>query len=135
MDAKNLECKQCIKCKNTNIQKNGKTKTGKQKYKCKNCKKSFVCHPKEKTYSKPEKRLLSMLINLLELEPDNNMTLRQAFDLIKFERKELSKFKLTGFREKLKGDSLIFARTNLHTLISIDEEKNITLTKFKSLPF
>lgn len=135
MDAENIECKQCIKCKSTNIQKNGKTKAGKQKYKCKSCKKSFVWHPTEKTYSKPEKRLLSMLINLLELKPTEDMSLHEAFHKIKFERRELSKFKLTGFKERLKGDSLLFERINFHMLISIDEKKEITLTKFKNMPF
>lgn len=63
----------CPECDSTEVIQNGKRKGANnepiQRYFCKNCKKSFSKHMG--SYTKTEKRLLSMLINFLEKDIAN----------------------------------------------------------------
>jgi len=60
---------ECSKCNSKNFRKNGKRKDGEQRYFCKKCESTFSKH--KVTYTKTEKRLLSMLINFLENDSDD----------------------------------------------------------------
>ncbi len=61
----------------------GKTKAGTQRFKCTECKKTFV--EEREIYTKTEKRLLSMLVELLNIKSDEIYDLK---DFVKRSRKE-----------------------------------------------
>lgn len=67
----------CPNCKRSSYVKNGHSGRGNnqnQKYKCKCCGKTFVEH--NETLSRSEKRLLSMMLNLINYNADEKTTLK-----------------------------------------------------------
>lgn len=63
--------------------KYGKTSAGRQRYKCTECKKTFV--EEREIYTRTEKRLLSMLINFLDFKSEEDFSFK---DFVKLSREE-----------------------------------------------
>lgn len=72
----------CI-CDSEIVIKYGKTSAGRQRFKCTECKRTFI--EEHEYYTKTEKRLLSMLITFLEFDSDEEFNLK---DFVKYSREE-----------------------------------------------
>lgn len=72
----------CPHCKSTNTIKFGKTKENNQRYRCKECKKTFVTTRKRTKYTSKEKAFLSMFKNFLSLNDDFATSIREAVENI-----------------------------------------------------
>ena len=103
---------QYIKCpfceKETGV-KNGKTKPDKygrrkQKYLCKNCGKQFSS--KQKPLNKTEKRLFSLLYNLIRYDANENDTLKTITEACNKEVNSIGKLNLTVTGEDIDLNSL-----------------------------
>ena len=119
----------CPECGNK-ASRNGKTKTGIQKYICKPCSKSFNENYdlKKEAYTRTEQRLLSMLLSFLDAEPNKNLSLKQYLEESRTSSRSIRNIKLRSFEKKF-NEPIQFATYGAFMLISI-HGNNIELTKF-----
>lgn len=95
----------CLYCESKNIKKNGKF-NGKQRYRCKDCGKTWSESHKCADFSKTETRQLSLLLNLIDEIIDNKVILRNskvAPQLFK-ERSRINKKQIQFHDIKISGD-------------------------------
>jgi len=121
----------CPKCDERSV-KNGKTRTGLQKYKCKaqDCKLSFTeqGHKENPAYTKTEKRILSMLFNFLDAEPNKNLSLKQYLKDAREYDKHIKNPNFRVFKKRF-NEPLMFADNSVQMLISVHNNE-ISLIKF-----
>lgn len=72
----------CIYCNSKKVIKHG-FQSGKQRYRCKECQKVFCETSVGTTYSRSEKRLLSMLLNMLENDFYGKADLQEVLNMSK----------------------------------------------------
>jgi len=117
----------CSKCKiDSEVVLCGRTTIGSQRYKCKNCGAVFS---KRETLDNTEKRMLSMLLSFLELEPDKDLSLKEFCKNAKNCSIDLKNIKIKSFHQR-HSEPLKFAANSIQMIISKDDNE-ITLIKFK----
>lgn len=87
---------ECPNCKHTEFSNNGISTNNRQRYKCKNCKKEYPSQ--RNSYTKTEKRLLSMLINFLEKDFEGN-DLKKLLENSKEYKSGISNIELQVYKE------------------------------------
>lgn len=121
----------CLEC-GKKASRNGKTKSGIQKYICKNenCKLSFTeNYGNEKVkYTKTEERVVNMLLNFLGAKPNKKLSLKEYFYDAKNSRINIKHPNFKVFKQKI-NEPLNFSGNGIHLLISVHNNE-ITLTKF-----
>jgi len=124
----------CPECDSTEVIQNGKRKGANkepiQRYFCKNCKKSFSEHME--SYTKTEKRLLSMLIYFLE-NASENISLKDLLEKSKKYKSGISDISIKKCKETKPFYRTEYALDCEKPRLIICEHKNkITLIKIPS---
>lgn len=117
----------CIYCNSKKVIKHG-FQSGKQRYRCKDCKKVFCETSTGLSYSRSEKRLLSMLLNMLENNFYGKADLQEVLKLSKKYHNGIGKIRFNTKsvkQEHMKDTALTLNCYNPKLLICSDD-KNIT---------
>lgn len=84
----------CPKCGSDKTIKHGK-KAGVQRFRCKECKRTFIETRKRIKYTSKEKAFLSMLLNFIErLENNEHITIQEAINNIDEDKVNINNFRL-----------------------------------------
>lgn len=124
MDKKEKQKTSCIHRNPLNAIKYG-FQNNKQKYKCRECGKFFLENKKE-SYSRTQKKYLSMLYYFLKAQEDKEITIEEAIKNLDDNFPEISKFRLI---QKVQSDSKKINCYNPRLLIC-EDDKNITIYRF-----
>ena len=117
----------CIYCNSKKVIKHG-FQSGKQRYRCKDCKKVFCETSTGLSYSRSEKRLLSMLLNMLENDFYGKADLQEVLKLSKKYHNGIGKIRFNTKsvnQDHMKDTALTINCYNPKLLICSDD-KNIT---------
>lgn len=123
----------CIYCNSKKVIKHG-FQSGKQRYRCKECKKVFCETSVGTTYSRSEKRLLSMFLNMLENDFYGKSDLQEVLNLSKKYHNGIGKIRFNTQSvkyENIKDTGLTLTCYNPKLLICSDD-KSITFYKIPS---
>ena len=123
----------CIYCNSKKVIKHG-FQSGKQRYRCKECKKVFCETSVGTTYSRSEKRLLSMFLNMLENDFYGKSDLQEVLNLSKKDKNGIGKIRFNTQSvkyENIKDTGLTLTCYNPKLLICSDD-KSITFYKIPS---
>lgn len=123
----------CIYCNSKKVIKHG-FQSGKQRYRCKDCKKVFCETSTGLSYSRSEKRLLSMLLNMLENDFYGKADLQEVLNMSKKYRNGIGKirFKTKAVKyDNNKEKDLTLTCYNPKLLICSDDQ-NITFYQIPS---
>ena len=123
----------CIYCNSKKVIKHG-FQSGKQRYRCKECQKVFCETSVGTTYSRSEKRLLSMLLNMLENDFYGKADLQEVLNMTKKYRNGIGKirFKTKAVKyDNNKEKDLTLTCYNPKLLICSDDQ-NITFYQIPS---
>lgn len=123
----------CIYCNSKKVIKHG-FQSGKQRYRCKKCQKVFCETSVGTTYNRSEKRLLSMLLNMLENDFYGKADLQEVLNMSKKYRNGIGKirFKTKAVKyDNNKEKDLTLTCYNPKLLICSDDQ-NITFYQIPS---